>query len=91
MTDTTELEKLLAEGNEAADFIRTYVVQAKLNERGNYGKALLVTDRLVKDGRCANCPFLCKVKQVVGSGAAMQVEPQHVDSVAEEAALRPQR
>ncbi len=28
----------LAEGEEAADFIKTFVVQAKLNERGNFGE-----------------------------------------------------
>ena len=31
------MARLCAEGEEAADFIRTYVVQARLNERGNYG------------------------------------------------------
>jgi len=30
----------LAEGEEAADFIKTFVVQAKLNERGNFGEHL---------------------------------------------------
>ena len=35
--DPTAVARLCAEGEEAADFIRTYVVQARLNERGNYG------------------------------------------------------
>lgn len=38
MSDTTAVKKLLAEGEEAASFIKTFVVQAKLNERGNFGK-----------------------------------------------------
>lgn len=32
--------QLLKEGWEAEEFIRTSVVQARLNERGNYGKKL---------------------------------------------------
>ena len=35
--DPSAVARLCAEGEEAADFIRTYVVQARLNERGNYG------------------------------------------------------
>jgi hypothetical protein len=35
-----EQDRLLAEGVEAADFLKTSVVQAKLNERGNYGAPL---------------------------------------------------
>ena len=35
--DPTAVARLCAEGEEAAHFIRTYVVQARLNERGNYG------------------------------------------------------
>ncbi|KAK9826730.1 hypothetical protein WJX81_002385 [Elliptochloris bilobata] len=35
-TDPAAVARLCAEGEEAADFIRTYVVQARLNERGNY-------------------------------------------------------
>jgi hypothetical protein len=31
------VRKLLGESQEAAEFIRSFVVQAKLNERGNYG------------------------------------------------------
>lgn len=37
VADPTEVARLCAEGEEAADFLRTYVVQARLNERGNYG------------------------------------------------------
>jgi hypothetical protein len=37
VTDQPKLEELLAEAREAADFIKTAVVQAKLNDRGNYG------------------------------------------------------
>lgn len=35
--DPAAVLRLCQEGEEAADFIRTYVVQARLNERGNYG------------------------------------------------------
>ena len=38
VSDSGAVKKLLAEGAEAADFIRTFVVQAKLNDRGNFGK-----------------------------------------------------
>lgn len=38
VSDTVAVKKLLAEGEEAASFIRTFVVQAKLNVRGNFGK-----------------------------------------------------
>ncbi|KAK9829909.1 hypothetical protein WJX72_008604 [[Myrmecia] bisecta] len=51
LTDQQEISRRFAEGEEAADFIRTYVVQAKLNERGNF---------------------------------AMQVQPEHADTTAEE-------
>ena len=39
MSDTAAVKKLLAEGEEAASFIKTFVVQAKLNERGNFGES----------------------------------------------------
>lgn len=32
-----EINRLCAEGEEAADFLKTFVVQAKLNHRGNFG------------------------------------------------------
>eukprot|EP00193_Tetraselmis_chui_P007977 CAMPEP_0177757210 /NCGR_PEP_ID=MMETSP0491_2-20121128/3521_1 /TAXON_ID=63592 /ORGANISM="Tetraselmis chuii, Strain PLY429" /LENGTH=76 /DNA_ID=CAMNT_0019272845 /DNA_START=438 /DNA_END=668 /DNA_ORIENTATION=+ len=35
-TDEAVVRKLLGESQEAAEFIRSFVVQAKLNERGNY-------------------------------------------------------
>lgn len=37
VTDPAEVDKLCAEGMDAANFLTTYVVQAELNERGNYG------------------------------------------------------
>lgn len=36
VTDASEIARLVADAREAADFLRTYVVQAALNERGNY-------------------------------------------------------
>ncbi|KAK9864299.1 hypothetical protein WJX84_004057 [Apatococcus fuscideae] len=36
LTDAAEVQKRVAEAKEAADFIRTNVVQAKLNGRGNF-------------------------------------------------------
>jgi len=56
--DQDEIEKAIAEAYEAAEFIKTFVVQAKLNDRGNF---------------------------------AMQVEPHHAETSAEEAALRPSK
>ncbi|EIE19322.1 hypothetical protein COCSUDRAFT_34269 [Coccomyxa subellipsoidea C-169] len=58
VTEPKEIEKLCAEGRDAAQFLTQYVVQAKLNDRGNF---------------------------------AMIVEPHHTDTVAEEAALRPDK
>jgi len=37
VSDSGAVKKLLAEGEEAAEFIKSFVVQAKLNERGNFG------------------------------------------------------
>ena len=37
VADGAQVEQLQAEGREAADFIRQMVVQAPMNERGNYG------------------------------------------------------
>ena len=37
--DTGRIQQLCAEGREAASFLQTFVVQGKLNERGNYGMA----------------------------------------------------
>ena len=39
-TEADAIQRLCAEGDEAADFLRTFVVQARLNERGNYGMLL---------------------------------------------------
>ena len=38
VTDPAEIDKLCAEGRDAAKFLTQYVVQAELNERGNYGE-----------------------------------------------------
>ena len=38
MSDPAALDKLCAEGRDAATFLTQYVVQAELNERGNYGE-----------------------------------------------------
>ena len=38
VTDENEVERLLSEGHDAAEFLKLNVVQAKLNDRGNYGK-----------------------------------------------------
>lgn len=42
VTDPAEIDKLCAEGRDAAKFLTQYVVQAELNERGNYGEHLLL-------------------------------------------------
>ncbi|GBG77595.1 hypothetical protein CBR_g24042 [Chara braunii] len=36
VADVQVVDRLLAEANEAADFIRTQLVQVKMNERGNF-------------------------------------------------------
>lgn len=36
-TDEGAVRKLLDDGREASEFIQSFVVQGKLNERGNYG------------------------------------------------------
>lgn len=38
VTDPAEIDKLCDEAMDAAKFMRDMVVQAKLNERGNYGR-----------------------------------------------------
>ena len=38
VTDPAAIDKLCAEGRDAAKFLTQYVVQAELNERGNYGR-----------------------------------------------------
>ena len=40
--DEAELQRLQAEGKEAADFLSTYIVQASMNEKGNYGNAFSI-------------------------------------------------
>ena len=37
--DPARIKQLCAEGEEAASFLKTFVVQGKLNKRGNYGEA----------------------------------------------------
>jgi hypothetical protein len=37
VSDPTEVERLCDEAMDAAKFLREMIVQAKLNERGNYG------------------------------------------------------
>ena len=37
VSDPAAVDKLCAEGRDAAKFLTQYVVQAELNERGNYG------------------------------------------------------
>ena len=40
VTDPSAIKKLCAEGRDAADFLMQNVVQAQLNDRGNYGRRL---------------------------------------------------
>ena len=44
--DAGRIKQLCAEGEEAASFLKTFVVQGKLNERGNYGRAFDTTCHL---------------------------------------------
>ncbi len=37
VSDPEQLQQMLSEGSEAADFIRGGIVQATMNERGAYG------------------------------------------------------
>ena len=39
VVDAQQQQQMLAEGSETADFIRTSIVQASMNERGAYGAA----------------------------------------------------
>ena len=41
VTDEADISTLCAQGKDAANFLRTAVVQGQLNERGNFGAALL--------------------------------------------------
>ena len=73
---------MLADGLEAADFIKTFVVQAKLNPRGNFGEACMpAAHNLIPS-------VVLQQKAVPQLSAEMQVQPEHADATAEEAALR---
>jgi hypothetical protein len=43
VTDAETIRQAVAEGHDAADFLIQNVVQAELNDRGNYGEAALCT------------------------------------------------
>lgn len=43
LSQQEDIDKSIAEAHEAADFLRQFVVQAELNERGNFGKQLEAT------------------------------------------------
>ena len=38
VTDPQEVDRLCGEAHEAAEFLKSFVVQAALNERGNFGE-----------------------------------------------------
>lgn len=40
VSDAQQVQEMLAEGNEAAEFIRSSIVQATMNERGAYEMAI---------------------------------------------------
>ena len=61
---------MLADGMEAADFIKTFVVQAKLNPRGNFGEASMPAAQkldphceLAALRHCPNALQRCKCNQ----------------------------
>ena len=47
VTSEAEVRRLLEEAREASHFISTMIVQAKLNDRGGYGKILIIHNVLV--------------------------------------------
>ena len=56
--DQEEIDKSIAEAYEAAEFIKTFVVQAKLNDRGNFGELFLVQLLIINAAsrRFTECP-----------------------------------
>lgn len=63
LTDAAEVQKRVAEAQEAADFIRTNVVQAQLNERGNFGESLLLLGTLSLNEACMQSIVLSSVHE----------------------------
>lgn len=41
VSNQEQQQQLMAEGSEAADFIRTSIVQAAMNDRGTYGASCI--------------------------------------------------
>ena len=93
VTDPHAIEMLCAEGRDAADFLMQNVVQAQLNDRGNYGGCTHLYHLQLQWGADSSyvLELVCMSARGCLGGAAMTVEQQHVGSVAEEAALRPDR
>lgn len=71
-TDPDKLRVLIEGGKDAADFLKTYVVQAKLNDRGNYGESVFL-------------PYTMSIPAVlainVSFGRAIQPEDMHLQGV----------
>ena len=47
MTDAAQLEQMMAEGKEAAAFLRSAIVQATANDRGHIGKLLALVENQI--------------------------------------------
>lgn len=47
VTDATQLEQMMAEGKEAAAFLRSAIVQATANDRGHIGKLLALVENQI--------------------------------------------
>ena len=91
MTEQEQVTKLLADAEEAVDFLKAFVVQAKLNERGNFGEQDHAIQSMPVLSLCDASRRAEVKRKRLRIYAAMHVEPHHADASAEEAALRPER
>lgn len=69
-TCPSTVESRLAEGHEAANFLRHAIVQATVNERGNYGKEVLARVKSDNLARTVQLNFVLGLEAMEHDGQA---------------------
>lgn len=77
MTDSEQLKELQAQGQEAASFIQSAVVQAAINDSGNLGRSFIFPSSL--STKCTIMPNILCVYCI----AEMVVQSEHHGTYAE--------